>query len=89
MAKFYIEDDLFEVYDVDEEEFYYEYKEMPKQQDSYISYEVLVNELIRKKYSLSQELAILRQKDVKVAEYKEYYAYCEECKNKAKKELGL
>ena len=72
-------------YDVDKEAFYYEYKEMPNQQDSYISYEVLVNELIRKKYSLSQELAILRQKDVKVTEYKEYYAYCEECKSKAKK----
>lgn len=48
-----------------------------------------VAELIRKKYSINDELAILRQRDEKPSEYQEYFAYCEECKTKAKNELGL
>ena len=47
-------------------------------------YENTVNALIREKYTLSQELAILRQRDTKPEEYAEYNAYCEECKAKAK-----
>ena len=43
-----------------------------------------VNALIRKKYSLSQELAIMRQKDEKPEEWDAYNAYCEECKATAK-----
>lgn len=46
-----------------------------------------VNDLIRRRYSLSEELAILRQKDEKPDEYREYFAFCEECKAKAKVEL--
>ena len=55
-----------------------------------ISYDEAVDAEIRKKYSVSQEFAILRQKDEKPAEYAAYYAYCEECKAlvKAKKEVG-
>jgi len=45
----------------------------------------VVEELIRQRYSTSQELAILRQKDAKPEEYIEYYAYCEECKVEAKR----
>lgn len=45
-----------------------------------VPYEEAVNTEIRKKYSESQEFAILRQKDDKPEEYAEYYAYCEECK---------
>ena len=48
------------------------------------SYEELVEQYIREKYSLSQELAIQRQKDTKVEEFNEYFAYCEECKLRAK-----
>lgn len=47
-----------------------------------------VNDLIRRRYSLSEELAILRQKDEKPDEYRVYFAFCEECKAKAKLELG-
>lgn len=46
-----------------------------------------VNDLIRRRYSLSEELAILRQKDEKPEEYRVYFAFCEECKAKAKLEL--
>lgn len=47
-----------------------------------------VNDLIRRRYSLSEELSILRQKDEKPEEYRVYFAFCEECKAKAKLELG-
>lgn len=46
-----------------------------------------VNDLIRRRYSLSEELAILRQKDEKPDEYRTYFAFCEECKANAKLEL--
>lgn len=45
-----------------------------------IPYDEAVNNEIRKRYTESQEFAILRQKDEKPEEYAEYYAYCEECK---------
>lgn len=48
-----------------------------------------VSELIRQRYSINDELAILRQRNEKPSEYQEYFAYCEECKSKAKQELGL
>lgn len=47
-------------------------------------YESEVNALIREKYTLSQELATLRQRDTKPEEYAEYNAYCEACKAQAK-----
>lgn len=49
-----------------------------------VDYGDAVNNEIRKKYSESQEFAILRQKDVKAEEYDAYYAYCEECKELVK-----
>lgn len=45
-----------------------------------IDYDEAVNAEIRKRYTESQEFAILRQKDEKPEEYSAYYAYCEECK---------
>ena len=45
-----------------------------------------INSEIRKKYSESQEFAILRQKDEKPEEYAEYYAYCEQCKKYVKEQ---
>lgn len=53
------------------------------------SYDELVNSKIRAKYTLSQELAILRQRDTKQSEYQEYFNYCEQCKAKAKNEVGV
>lgn len=45
-----------------------------------IPYDEAVNSEIRKRYTVSQEFAILRQKDEKPEEYREYYDYCEACK---------
>lgn len=45
-----------------------------------VPYDEAVNAEIRKKYSESQEFAILRQKEEKPEEYEQYYAYCEACK---------
>lgn len=50
-------------------------------------YENKVSALIRKKYSLNSELAILRQRDTKPEEYQVYNAYAEECKALAKQEI--
>ena len=50
-------------------------------------YPILVEQYIREKYSLSAELAILRQRDVKVAEFAEYDDYAELCKERAKAEI--
>lgn len=52
-------------------------------------YEERVVELIRNKYSLNQELAILRQTTTKPAEYQEYFDFVENCKATAKAELGV
>lgn len=52
-------------------------------------YPELVEELIRKKYPITQEIALIRQRDSKPDEFKVYNDYCEECKTKAKQILGL
>ena len=39
-----------------------------------------VNSLIRKRYTLSEELAILRRRDSAPEEFAAYHAYAEECK---------
>ena len=46
-----------------------------------------VERRIRKKYTLSQEMAILRQRDTKPEEFAEYNAYAEQCKAEAKAEV--
>lgn len=46
-----------------------------------------VNRLIRERYTLSEELSILRKKDEKPEEWEAYNAYCEECKKTAKARL--
>lgn len=51
-------------------------------------YGELVERLIREKYSVSAELAILRQRDEKPTEFAEYNTYAEQCKKKAKTILG-
>lgn len=50
-------------------------------------YEHLIIKEIRKKYSVNQELAILRQRDSKPEEFAVYNAFVEECKVKIKAEL--
>lgn len=62
-----------------------EVDEVPKYTDA--EYSERVNALIRERYSDSEELSILRQRDEKPSEFAEYYAYCEECKIRAKEML--
>lgn len=50
-------------------------------------YEDRVVELLRKKYSLNQELATLRQRYEKPEEYQAYHSYAEQCKATAKAEI--
>lgn len=52
-------------------------------------YDEAVNAEIRKRYSISQEFAILRQRDEKPVEYAEYYVYCEQCKAYVKEKQSL
>lgn len=47
----------------------------------------LIEQLIEQKYSLKQEVAIIRQKDTKPEEYQEYFNYVEECKSKINSQL--
>ena len=54
-----------------------------------IDYPQLVENKIRTRYSMSAELAILRQRDTKPEEFAEYNAFCEQCKAQAKTELGI
>ncbi len=51
---------------------------------STVGYGEAINAEIRKRYTQSQEFAILRQKDEKPDEFKAYYEYCEECKKQVK-----
>ena len=50
-------------------------------------YESLVIRKIRKRYSVNQELAILRQRDAKPEEFAAYNEYMEQCKAEAKEEM--
>lgn len=54
-----------------------------------IAYPQLVENKIRTRYSVSAELAILRQRDTKPEEFAEYNSFCELCKAEAKTELNI
>lgn len=51
-------------------------------------YGSLIEKKIRTRYSLSSELAILRQMHTKPAEFAEYNAFVEQCKAEVKLELS-
>ena len=59
----------------------------PKEKEE--TYPILVEYFIRQKYSISQELALHRQRDTKPLEFQIYNSYCEDCKSQAKKILGI
>ena len=59
----------------------------PKTYDAVYGSEV--EKRIRKKYSLSAELAILRQRDDKPEEFAAYNTYVEQCKAEVKAEFGI
>ena len=52
-------------------------------------YPEIVESLIRERYTISQELAIHRQRDTKPSEFAEYNTFCEDCKALAKEMLGI
>jgi hypothetical protein len=58
-----------------------------KQKESENDYDNKIVALIRQRYNINQELAILRQRDTKPLEYQEYFDYVETCKAKVKGEL--
>lgn len=51
-------------------------------------YESEIIRRIRAKYSVDQELAILRQRETKSSEFDEYNAFAEACKREVKTEMG-
>lgn len=51
------------------------------------TYEQRVQQSIRERYSVDEELAILRQRDTKPDEFAAYYEYAEQCKAQAKKQM--
>ena len=53
------------------------------------TYEQRVKQSIRERYSVDDELAILRQRDTKPDEFAAYYEYAEQCKAQAKKQMQL
>lgn len=59
-------------------------KELTEEEKWALGYEERVIALIRSRYSIDQELAILRQRDVKPQEFEEYNSFVEECKKQAK-----
>ena len=46
-----------------------------------------VNRLIRERYTIAEELAILRQRDEKPEEFATYNAFAENCKEIARQEV--
>ena len=69
----------------------YEYEEAPETTEDGtetppvpMDYGETENELIRRKYTLSEELAILRQRGTKAEEFEAYNAYAESCKEEAR-----
>lgn len=63
-----------------------QYEQAEKEHWQNVDYGEAINSEIRKKYSESQEFAILRQKEEKPEEYAAYYAYCEQCKKYVKEQ---
>ena len=57
------------------------------EEEKLINYENKIVAEIRKKYTVNQELAILRQRDTKPEEFKIYNEYVENCKAKVKASL--
>ena len=52
-------------------------------------YESEIIRKIRNRYTVNQELAILRQRDTKPEEFAEYNDFVENCKKKVKEELQI
>ena len=66
---------------------YEEVDELPVSFDE-TAYKAAVERLIRERYTVADELGILRQRDTKSEEYAEYYAFAEQCKAQARAEIA-
>lgn len=64
-------------------------KPEPTLEERLLEYRLLVEKYIRQKYTISDELAILRKKDECPKEFEDYYSYAETCKVIAKEKLNL
>lgn len=51
------------------------------------AYQLRVGELVRSKYSINDEMALLRQRDEKQEEFAEYNTFAETCKAVAHREV--
>lgn len=63
-------------------------KVIEKQGAFYFNYNYLVSELVKEKYSIIDEISIIRQKDKKPDEFQNYYNFVEDCKLRAKEILS-
>ncbi|RRC96771.1 hypothetical protein [Prevotella sp. OH937_COT-195] len=64
-----------------------EYNPPPASVENYEpAYEEKVVMLIRERYSVDDEIALLRQRNIKEQEYREYFEFCERCKERARTE---
>lgn len=54
-----------------------------------LTYERVIEILIREKYSINDEFALLRQEHIKQDEYQEYFNYVESCKQQAKEFVAI
>lgn len=59
-----------------------------KENDKQIEYKSQIDELIREKYSINDEIAILRQRDTKTIEYEEYFDFVEKIKQNVKENIS-
>ena len=66
---------------------YEEVDELPVSFDE-TAYKAAVERLIRERYTVADELGILRQRDTKPQEFAEYNAFAEACKAKARAEIA-
>ena len=66
---------------------YEEVAELPAPVDT--DYPNRVERLLRERYTLSEELAVQRQRESKPEEFAAYFAYAEECKRRAKEAAPL
>ncbi|MBO6292725.1 MAG: hypothetical protein J6N51_10805 [Selenomonas sp.] len=55
-------------------------------QESKLTREQEIAAVINTRYSIDDQIAILRQKDTKPEAYEEFFAFCEEVKSKIPKE---
>lgn len=60
----------------------------PKSEPTLLAYEQLVQQRIRERYSVDDELAILRQRDTKPGEFTAWFEYAERCKAVARQMIA-